>query len=264
MNLMAILIAALVVGLTGLIIGLLLGVAGEKFKVEVDEIEIAVRNLLPGNNCGGCGFAGCDALAKAIALGQAPVNGCPVAGEEVTAQIGTAMGTQAAETIKMTAYVKCSGTCDKTEIKYNYYGIHDCQKLAFIPGHGEKLCSFGCMGYGTCVRACPFDAIHIVDGVAKVEKEKCKACSKCIAVCPNHLIELVPYESEVHVSCSSTEKGKAVKAACSTGCIGCMICTKVCPVGAITVTDNLAKIQYDLCTNCGACAKKCPVGIIKN
>lgn len=264
MNFTAILIAAAVVGLTGLIIGLLLGIAGEKFKVKVDDKEVAVRELLPGNNCGGCGYAGCDGLAKAIAAGTAEANACPVAGSDTAVLIGKVMGAEVEEAIKMTAYVKCAGTCDKTEFKYNYYGIQDCKKLALIPGHGDKLCSYGCMGYGTCVRECPFDAIHIVDGVAVVDKEKCKACSKCIAACPNKLIELLPYKSEVHVACSSTEKGKAVKLACSTGCIGCMLCTKVCPTGAITVSNNLASIQYSLCTNCGSCISKCPVGIIKN
>lgn len=258
-----IIIAAAVVGITGLVIGLLLGVAGEKFKVEVDEKEILVRDLLPGNNCGGCGYAGCDALAKAIAAGEAPANGCPVGGTPVADKIAEIMGIESTDSEKKVAFVKCNGTCDKTQNKYNYFGLSDCRKLALIPGHGEKKCSSGCMGYGSCVKECMFDAIHIVNGVAVVDKEKCVACGKCASVCPNHLIELVPYSAPHLVRCNSNEKGKAVKDACDAGCIGCMMCTKVCEDGAITVENNLAHIDYSKCTGCGKCVEKCPVKIIQ-
>lgn len=262
MDFMSVLISAAIVGITGMIIGILLGVAGEKFKVEVDEREFKIRELLPGNNCGGCGFAGCDALAKAIAEGKAPVNACPVAGSESAKKIGSVMGVDSEETERMTAFVKCGGTCDKTEIKYNYYGISDCRKLALIPGNGDKMCSYGCMGHGSCVNECPFDAIHIEEGVAVVEKEKCKACGKCISVCPKNLIELVPYAAEHIVRCSSREKGKDVKKACQTGCIGCMICVKVCEADAVKVENNIAYIDQSKCTRCGKCAEKCPSKII--
>ena len=130
------------------------------------------------------------------------------------------------------------------------------------PGRGEKACAFGCLGYGSCVTACQFDAIHVVNGVAVVDKEKCVACGKCVAACPKQLIELVPYKAKHLVQCSSKEKGKAVKEACSVGCIGCMLCTKQCEDGAITVVQNIAHIDYQKCTNCGKCAEKCPVKII--
>lgn len=263
MNFVGILIATVLVGGLGVVIGLLLGVAGEKFKVEVDEKEVAVRELLPGNNCGGCGFAGCDALAKAIAEGTASVNACPVGGEPVSAAIAEVMGVESGASEKMVAFVKCAGTCDKAVSQYNYFGISDCNKAFVVPGHGDKKCSYGCMGLGSCVKACPFDAIHIVNGVAFVDKDACKACGKCVAACPNHLIELVPYSAEYKVSCSSNDKGKAVKDACAAGCIGCSLCAKNCPTGAITVANNLAKVDYSLCTNCGTCAAKCPVKIIR-
>ncbi len=262
MNFLGILIAAALVGGLGIVIGLLLGVAGEKFKVEVDEKEVAVRELLPGNNCGGCGFAGCDALAKAIAEGEAAVNACPVGGEAVGSKIAEVMGVESAPGERMVAFVKCAGTCDKSEDKYNYFGISDCRMAYVVPGHGDKKCSYGCMGLGSCVKACPFDAIHIVNGVAFVDKEACKACGKCVAACPKHLIELVPYSAEYKVNCSSNDKGKAVKDACLAGCIGCSLCAKNCPSGAVKVENNLAKIDYSLCTNCGTCATKCPVKII--
>lgn len=262
MDMMAVFAATAVISITGLLIGLLLGVAGKKFAVEVDEKEIAVRDLLPGNNCGGCGMAGCDAMAQAIAKGEAPVNGCPVAGPEIAKKIAAVMGVEETEAVREVAFVKCHGTCDKTNRKYNYYGIKDCRKIALIPGHGEKQCSYGCMGYGSCVSVCQFDAIHIIDGVAVVDREKCKACKKCIAVCPNHLIELVPYDANYKVACNSKDKGKDVKDACDAGCIGCKICEKQCQFDAIHVEDNLAKIDYSKCKLCGACAAKCPSKII--
>ena len=259
---MAVVAAAAVIGITGLLIGLLLGIAGKKFAVEVDEREANVRELLPGNNCGGCGFAGCDALAQAIAKGEAPTNGCPVAGAEVAKKIAEIMGEVAGETVREVAFVKCNGTCDKANVKYHYYGVQDCQKASMVPGGGEKSCSYGCMGFGSCVKACPFDAIHIVDGVAKVDKEKCKACKKCIAVCPRNLIELVPYDSKVKVACSSKDRGPVVKKVCDTGCVGCKLCEKNCNFDAVHVEDNLAKIDYEKCKNCGLCAMKCPSKII--
>lgn len=257
-----ILIATLVVGGTGLMIGLLLGVAGKKFAVEVNEKEIAVREELPGNNCGGCGYPGCDGLAAAIAEGKAPVNGCPVGGSEVAKKIGAIMGQEVEEGKRMVAFVTCGGDCEHARCNYIYDGVEDCSLMAFVPGGGAKKCSHGCLGYGTCVKVCTFGAIEIVNGIAVVDKEKCKACGKCTTVCPHHLIELVPYEQEVKVRCSSTDKGKTVMNACDTGCIGCKKCEKNCPVGAITVTNNVAHIDYDKCTNCGLCKENCPRGTI--
>ena len=130
--------------------------------------------------------------------------------------------------------------------------------MAFIPGGGSKACNYGCMGFGSCVKACPFDAIHVVDGIATVDKEVCRACGKCIAACPKHLIELIPYSQKTFVKCNSNEKGKALMEACQVGCIGCKLCEKNCPSGAVTVTNFLAHIDAEKCTNCGICAEKCP------
>ena len=257
-----VIMAAIVVGAIGLLIGLLLGFAAKAFAVPVDEKEIEVREFLPGNNCGGCGYAGCDALAKAIAAGEAPVNACPVGGAAVAEKIGNVMGVAAGDSVKMVAYVKCSGTCDKAGIKANYYGISDCKRAAAIPGRGDKACSFGCMGFGSCVAACKFDAIHVEHGVAVVDKEKCKACGKCVAACPKHLIELVPYKAKHIVQCSSKDKGKDVMKACSVGCIGCHLCEKNCPKDAVHVIDNVAYIDQEKCVGCGICAQKCPKKII--
>ena len=254
--------AGLVIGITGLLIGVLLCVAAKKFAVEVDQKELDIRDVLPGNNCGGCGYAGCDVLAKAIAAGEAEVSACPVGGSPVADKISATMGVEAGAAERKVAYVKCSGSCDKAGVKANYYGIADCKSASTVPGKGDKACTFGCLGFGSCVKACPFDAIHIVNGIAVVDKEACMACGKCIAECPNHLIEFVPYTASHMVACSSNEKGPKVKAVCDSGCIGCGICAKQCPTGAITVENNLAHIDQSLCNGCGACAQKCPVKVI--
>lgn len=250
--------ATAVVAVVGLFIGIFLGVAAIKFEVEVDPKEEAVLGLLPGNNCGGCGFAGCSGLAAAIAKGEAPVNACPVGGETVGKQIAEVMGVEAEEKEKMVAFVMCQGDCDKAKVDYDYTGIEDCSMLSFVPGGGPKKCNYGCLGFGNCVKVCPFDAIHVVNGIAVVDKEACKACGKCVEACPKHLIELVPYKAASLVSCSSKEKGPVVMKACDVGCIGCGICKKNCPADAIVVENFLAKIDYEKCTGCGICKEKCP------
>lgn len=256
----SVLTAGAVVGGTGLVIGILLGIASKFLFVKTDEKVEKVRNCLPGSNCGGCGYAGCDSLAEAIARGDAPVNAC-TAGADI-AGISEIMGTSASEKERMTAFVHCRGTCDKTEIKYSYHGLTDCRKLALIPGHGEKVCRSGCMGYGSCVSECKFNAIHVINGVAVVDSSLCAACGKCIKACPNNLISLVPVSAKTIVGCSSRKKGKEVRSACDTGCIGCGICAKQCGEGAIEMTDNLPVINFEKCTGCGKCAEKCPQKII--
>lgn len=262
MSIASILLAMAMVGGTGIIIGILLGIAGEKFAVEVDEKEVAVRECLPGNNCGGCGFPGCDGLASAIAKGEAPVNGCPVGGDACARAIGEIMGMDAGESIRMTAYVKCAGACDKAKDNYEYVGPYDCKMAMNNPGGGAKACTYGCIGYGNCKKVCPFNAIDIVDGIAVVDTEKCKACGKCVAECPKHLIEFVPVDASCHVKCSSRDKGVEVKKACQAGCIGCGLCVRNCPAEAVTIENNLAHIDQTKCTHCGVCKEKCPAKII--
>lgn len=264
MNTTIIIISAAVVAITGIVVGLGLGVFGEKFKVEIDEREAAIRSCLPGNNCGGCGYPGCDGLAKAINEGKAPVNACPVGQKPVADKIAEVMGVKAEEGEKMVAFVRCSGTCDKTVKKYEYTGIKKCAALSVVPGLDDKGCGFGCMGYGECVDACKFDAIHLVDGIAKVDETKCTACQACVKACPQHIITLVPAEkAQLRVMCLNHTRGKDVMAVCQTGCIGCSLCTKQCKFDAIHMDNNVAVIDYAKCTGCGACASKCPRGVIR-
>lgn len=262
MDMSAVLLATALIAGLGLLIGILLGLAAIKFEVKVDEKEIAIREELPGNNCGGCGYAGCDALAAAIAKGEAKANACPVGGAPVAEKISAITG-EAAEAVRNVAFVKCSGNCEVAKKKYEYTGNEDCRQANYVTGGGDKACNYGCLGYGSCVSVCEFDAIHIVNGIAVVNKENCVACGKCTEICPKNLIELIPYEAVAKVSCSSKDKGKDVKAVCSVGCIGCGLCARNCPVGAITVEDNVAHIDQEVCTGCGLCKTKCPVKIIK-
>lgn len=258
MSFSGVLLAVAVVGGVGLFIGLFLGIAAIKFKVEVDEKEEAVLAALPGNNCGGCGFPGCSGLAAAIAKGEAPVNACPVGGEPVGKVIAGIMGVEAEESVRMTAFVQCQGDCDKVTFDYDYSGIEDCRMLSFVPNGGAKSCNYGCLGYGSCVQACPFDAIFVENGVAVVDKEKCKACGKCVEVCPKKLITLIPYDAQYAVACSSKDKGPVTMKDCKAGCIGCQLCKKNCASGAVEITDLNATIDYDKCVGCGVCMEKCP------
>ena len=263
MSTTGIIIAVATIGGVGLFIGIFLGIFGRYFKVETDPREEAVLEVLPGNNCGGCGYPGCSGLAAAIAAGSAPVNACPVGGSAVGAKVAAIMGVEASDSRRMTAFVKCAGTCEAAGSNYEYYGLQDCRMMPFVPDGGAKSCNSGCLGYGSCVEACQFDAIAILNGVAKVDPDRCKACGKCVETCPKGLIELIPYEAKTAVACSSHEKGPVVMKLCTAGCIGCGICAKNCESGAITVTDFLAHIDQDLCTGCMACVEKCPKKCIK-
>lgn len=263
MSVTGIVMATAVVAVVGILIGIILGIASIKLHVDVDEKEAAVLEVLPGNNCGGCGFPGCSGLAAAIAKGEAPVNQCPVGGASVAAAIGEIMGVDAGAADKQVAYVRCAGDCEKAKEKYTYFGAPDCRVQDQAPGGGSKACSYGCLGGGSCVDVCAFDAIHVVNGVAVVDKEKCVACKKCIEICPRHLITLVSYEKTTTVvTCQSRDKGPVAKKNCDVGCIGCGICAKNCPKQCITVTDFLAEIDQEKCIHCGLCAQKCPTKAI--
>lgn len=256
-----VIITTVVITLVGAIVGLALVYTGRKFHVEVDQRESDVRACLPGNNCGACGYAGCDAMAAAIAQGEAPANGCPVGGQAVADKIAAVMGVSAEAQERKVAFVKCKGTCEVTRDQANYIGVKDCRS-AVLNGLNVTDCEYGCLGLGSCASVCPQDAIKIRDGLARVDRLKCVGCGLCAKACPKGLIELVPANQFVAVQCSNKDRGPQVKKVCSAGCIGCMLCTRQCESDAIHVENNLARVDYDKCTQCGKCAEKCPVKVI--
>ena len=177
-------------------------------------------------------------------------------------KIGSILGVEAGSAVKMVAKVRCAGTCEQASVKYNYIGAQDCRQAVMVPGRGDKSCTYGCLGLGSCVAACQFGALSIQDGIAVVDKEKCVACGKCVDTCPNSVISLEPYDTKYQVQCNSHDKGKDVMSVCKSGCIGCGLCVKQCEFGAVTLKNNLAVIDPEKCQNCGKCAEKCPKKII--
>ncbi len=259
----SIITAILVVGVIGLVFGLLLALAAVIFRVEVDERIEKIEEVLPGANCGACGFAGCSAYAHAVVNEGAAVDCCSVGGGNVSQQIGGIMGKAIKADSPKVARVFCGGDCEKSKNKYEYYGTPDCNAANKLAG-GQKACRSGCLGFGTCVAACKFDAIHIVNGVAVVDEEKCTACGMCVKACPKNLIEIIPKDRVVSVLCRNRQPGKVVNSVCAAGCIACKICEKNCPFEAISVNENLAEIDYEKCKSCGICANKCPKKVIIN
>jgi Na+-translocating ferredoxin:NAD+ oxidoreductase RNF subunit RnfB len=257
--------AVIVLGALGAIFGLVLAVAAKKFAVEVDEREAQILEILPGANCGGCGYPGCAGYAAAIVKGEAKPNCCAAGGSAAAAKIGAIMGVEAGETERSVALVKCSGFTGHAKKKFAYVGIDDCvAAMRLGGGQGPNECPHGCLGFGTCGKACPFDAIHLRDGIARVDREKCVGCMTCAAACPKHIIVKVPFEADVTVACSSVQKGSALRKYCDIGCIGCKICERTCQHDAIHVVDNLAVIDYTKCVSCGQCGPKCPRGLIRD
>ena len=245
----------------GIVMGTLLAVASKVFAVEKNEKAEAIVECLPGANCGGCGYSGCAALAEAIAKGEAKINQCTVGGAESAKKIASIMGVDAGETVRMRAQVMCSGTSEYARKKYVYAGIPDCTAASKIGG-GDKLCKNGCIGLGTCVKACPFGAITVKQGVAAVDYAKCRGCGVCVSACPKGIIKLIPFDSKHCVGCMSVDDGKNTRKVCDVGCISCHLCEKNCPSGAITVDNFVAHIDYAKCTGCDMCISKCPRHII--
>ena len=248
--------------LIGGVLGIALSFAAKFLSVKEDERIGEIAETLPGANCGGCGRAGCAALAEAIVKGEALPSDCSVADNDTVAKISEIMGIEAQKKEKMCARIMCSGHNDVARKKYIYEGVHDCVAAEKLAG-GDKLCPNGCMGLGTCANACKFDAISIVNGCAVVDRSLCQGCGMCVAACPKKLIDLIPYDATYAVGCKCVESGAVTRKACDAGCIGCKICEKNCDAGAVKVEKGVAKIDYSICTHCGKCAEACPRKIIR-
>ena len=257
---MNILFAVLVLGGMGLLFGLVLTAASKFFAVPANPKRDAIREVMPGANCGACGFPGCDACADAIASGKAPANTCPVGGAALAAKIGGILGVEAdSDSEKLVARMQCQGTVETCKTKYDYTGIRDCVAASTV-SDGPKACRFACIGLGTCVKACPFDAIHIDPDkqIAVVDEEKCQSCGKCVSACPKNVLSMQPKKLQVSARCHNTDRGAAVRSVCSTGCGGCGECVEACKFGAIEIVGNLPRIDASKCRNCMMCAEVCP------
>lgn len=255
----AVLIAVLLVAGVGLVAGVLLVVASTVFAVPVNEKETAIRDVLPGANCGSCGYSGCDGYAKALAeISDVAPNLCRPGGHDALVAISEILGVEVKEADPVAAFVHCGGDCDKCQTKSEYQGIESCASAKMLYG-GPNACTYGCLGCGDCKKVCEYDAICIEKGIAHINRELCVACGMCVNACPNHLIEILPKKTVAVVTCSNQEKGAVVRKECANGCIGCMKCQKNCPAEAITVTNNLAHVDYSKCTGCGTCVEGCPV-----
>ena len=258
---MTILITVIVIAVIGIVVSTGLVVTEKKFHVEVDPREADVRAKLPGNNCGACGYAGCDALSAAIVAGKAPVNACPVGGGSVAEEIGRIMGVAAGQMDRKVAFVRCKGSCDVTHNQGQYIGEQDCRAAA-LAGIPVTDCDYGCLGFGSCATVCPEKAIYVNNGVAAVNRSRCVGCGLCVKACPRGLIELVPESKQVFVQCRNQDKGPTVKKVCSAGCIGCSLCSRVCENEAVEFSGALAHIIPEKCVECGKCVEKCPVNVI--
>ena len=257
---MGIVTPVILVSVVGIVAGIGLTLAAKFMAVPVDETAVKIRECLPGANCGGCGFAGCDGYALAADHTLAP-NMCAPGGAAAAAAIAAVLGVDAGSSEPKVARVHCTGATGVAKSSMEYQGFSTCAAAkGFFGGPGQ--CKNGCIGFGDCVAACKYDAIQVVNGVAWVDMEQCVACGACTKACPNSLIKLVPKKSRVWVGCSSTDPGKLTRQVCDAGCIGCKLCEKACKFEAIKVENNHASIDPDKCKNCGLCAKACPRHII--
>lgn len=255
-----VLIPVAIVSGMGLVFGLLLSYVSVKFQVKVDDRIERVREVLPGANCGACGFTGCDNYAEAVVNG-ADINLCPVGGAEVVSKLSSIMGTEAKAGEKMVARVMCNGSWDNVTIKFDYDGIKNCRSASTMAG-GPSSCVYGCVGMGCCKKVCPVDAIIVENGLARVNEAKCIGCGKCIAECPKKIIKMVPSKSEYAVVCSNQEKGAVARKNCKVACIACRKCVKECPKDAISIVNMHAVIDTSKCENCGKCIVVCPTEAI--
>lgn len=257
--------ATAALGGAGLVLGLGLSYASKKFHVDIDKRIEAILEVLPGTNCGACGYIGCEDAASAIASGESGAATCIAGGHEVAEHVAAIMGIEKGEVAApKIAVLQCGAGRQKVKARYDFSLFDDCAEAHMVAG-GPSLCGYGCLGYGTCVRACPFDAMYMGDDdLPKIIIEKCTGCGVCNQVCPRNLLPLVDLDAPLFVACKSLDKGKDVRSYCKVGCIACKICEKACGEGSFKVVDNLAIVDYEKHDEChnSECIEKCPTRCI--
>ncbi|MCL2243791.1 MAG: RnfABCDGE type electron transport complex subunit B [Treponema sp.] len=250
-----ILVAIVSVTSIGLVCSAILSVASKLMYVKIDERITMLTGIMPGANCGACGYPGCSGYASALIEENAKINLCTPGGSALLAKISGILGVEAGSIEKKTASVRCGGDCNSRQKKMEYMGIQTCFAAKPVYG-GENACAFGCLGFGDCQKVCPSDAICMENDLAHITKN-CTGCGLCVKVCPNNLISIKNASTPAFVACSNIEKGAVARKKCTSGCIACTKCVRECLDGAITIENNLAKIDSEKCTGCGRCIEVC-------
>jgi len=257
-----IIVAVVLLGVLGTGFGASLAVAARRFRVEADPRVDEVLAALPGGNCGSCGYAGCVGYAAAVVRGEAPPNACTPGGPKCAKLIGAILGVEVTETEPKRAVVHCQGGWDVAARQFDYAGVEDCAAAALVQG-GPKACKFGCLGFGTCARACPFGAIEMgPQGLPVIAEDKCTGCGLCAKACPVGIISILPTRYRVFLGCSNNQaRGPAMKKLCGRGCIKCRLCVKATESGAVEWgDDNLPRVDYERWSDPDAALAKCPMG----
>lgn len=258
--------AVLLVATLGGIFGSILAVAGRKFAVHTDPRIDEITNLLPGANCGSCGYPGCSGLATAIVAGQTGVSPClactPAAKKAIAQVMGFTGEIPESPHMRKVARLACNGCKTNAPKLYDYRGIKDCHLVAKYFG-GPGKCNFGCLGFGSCVKFCPFHAISMGEnGLPIIDYDKCTGCGVCAQQCPQMVLYISNANLKIHLQCNNRDKGKAAMCDCTVSCISCGLCAKNCPTQAITMREDangsLPVINRSKCTECGLCVQNCP------
>lgn len=259
----SVLISAGIVAGIGLLAGIILSVASVVMAVPKDETAEAIEEILPGANCGACGYSGCSGYAAAISKGEATIGKCSPGGREAAEKIAKLIsgGEGDIEMEYNVALIKCVGSYDNTSDKMIYDGLASCAAAMQLAG-GRPSCSFGCIGLGDCTKVCDNHGVEICNGLAHINYDLCVGCGKCSSVCPRNIIQIVPKKKQAVVRCQNCDKGPATGKVCKAGCIGCGKCKKACESGAIKVENFKAQIDPALCTGCGKCVEACPKGCL--
>ncbi len=246
MDVQSVLIAIASMGGLGLIFSAGLSIAQKRFYVEEDERIPLLMDQLPGANCGGCGYPGCANFAENLVSGSAMVNGCPVSDEESVRELAEILGVEVETGERLLARILCNGGYSKTAIRAEYDGIRSCT-AAMVVGGSDRLCAYGCLGFGDCIIACPFDAIKMSeDGIPIVDDKKCTGCGNCVDACHREVIELHPEKHKLYIFCKNEDAPKDARKVCIAACVGCGICVRAVEEGQIKMDNNLAKINYGL------------------